>query len=87
MNIFTGYENNNRIYGKLENEISSDPFSTSVIIARVEHTEAGNLIFPVSGKISGKISALLAGDAYIVMAEGTHVYKRGDTLEAHEGGW
>ena len=87
VNIFTGYENNNRIYGKLENEISSDPFSTSVIIARVEHTEAGNLISPARGKISGKISALLAGDAYIVMAEGNHVYKRGDTLEAHEGGW
>ena len=87
MNIFTGYSNDNRIYGRLENEMDPDPYYTTVVIARVEHTKNGNSIFPVLGKVSGKISALIAGDAYIVMEERGQVYKRGNTIEARKGGW
>lgn len=87
MEILTGHRNDPNTYGILETELVSDPLNTSVVIARVEPTKKGNLIIPVQGKISGKISALLEGDAYMVIAEGNHVYKRGDLLEAHKGGW
>ena len=85
--IMTGYGNYNRIRGTLENEIVSDPLNTSIHIAKVELTETGYFINPVPGKISGRISALLSGNAYVVISEGRHIYRKGDYLEAHIGEW
>ncbi|WP_393970832.1 NTP transferase domain-containing protein [Oxyplasma meridianum] len=85
--IMTGYREDNKIPGTLEAQISSNPSNTTIYIAMVEKDENGYRINPLPGKISGKISALLAGNAYIVIAEGKHIYKKGDFLEAYKGEW
>jgi len=85
--IMTGYRSDEKICGTLEDGLVSDPRNTCIYIAKTELTGDGFKIKPIPGRISGKISALLAGDAYIVIHEGGHNYKRGDFLEAHTGGW
>ena len=85
--IMTGHNPDRIEWGTLESDLQSSGKYTSIVPARVEHTETGCLVKPFKGKISGMISILLKSNAYILLEEGVFTFSRGDSVETHVGRW